>query len=255
MITNILSALGMMIAGLLFFLIPRARLRTNWWPFLFGALTWVVAVALKFAWAVPLNTSVYHGLQTALGTGAGSYVFYVYVGLLTGIFECGVIYLAVRYLPAINAYDSKRALAFGYGFGAFEALLLGLGVLASALLVIFFPDTLSADIRAQFGPMDWALAPSGTVERIATVFVHAFTTWLVFYAVRSSRTFTFWLAFVFKSAIDAFAAWAQLDYGLTSVSHIWTVEAVVVGFGAVSVWGLYALRRRWAEIPDTVSGT
>ena len=185
--TNFISAFGMILVGLAFFLVPKKRLGTGWTPLLLGALTWVVAVALKFAWAMPLNSPIYLGLYGIFGKAATPWAFYVYIGLLTGVFECGVIYLAARFVPVLKRYGADRSLAFGYGFGAVEALLLGLAVLTPVLLAVLAPGVLPEAARNNLGPMAWPVVAAPTLERIATIFVHAFTTWLVFFAVASGR--------------------------------------------------------------------
>ena len=249
MIANLVSASAMTLVGLLFFFVPKYRLASGWAPLLFGALAWGAAVALKFAWAIPVNPHVYAALVATLGDGLGLPLVWIYVGLLTGVFECGLIYLAVRFITRFRAYSDREGLAFGFGFGAIEALLLGLAVLVPTLMALLAPESLPEAARAQFAAMTWAIAPAPTLERIATIFVHAFTTWLIFYAVAANRPRFFWAAFVFKSALDTVAAWAQISYGVNTPEHLWTVEALIMLFGLASVWGLVALGRKWAALP------
>ena len=37
-----------------------------------------------------------------------------------------------------------------------------------------------------------------------------------------------------------------MGFGVNTATKIWTVEAIIMVFGALSVWGLFALGRRWA---------
>ncbi len=248
MTANFLSIAGMLLTAIGFIAWSRLQLGKVWLALLIGGGLWIVAVALKFAWAIPINVHVYTGLRTALGVSVGDAVFFLYVGLLTGVFECGLLYLAVRFIPWLNRFDSNRALALGYGFGAIEALVIGLAALIPTLMVLYMPGTVSPTVAANVKPLDWAIMPAATVERIGTIFVHGFTTYLIVYAVLARQIRWFWVAFLFKSAIDVVAVWGQLSFGLGSAAHIWTLEAIVVAFAVVSVWGIVIFRRRWAEV-------
>jgi len=246
---NFVSISGMIVTALVFAIAARLRLGKVWMALLAGAALWAVAIALKFAWGATTNLAIATYLVGNLGA-TGGYVFYLYVGLLTGIFECGLIWLAARYLPWLRTLDGDQALALGYGFGAFEAFLIGIGALVPTLMSIYAPESLPAEVAAYIKPTDWAIVPAATVERIAVIFVHAFTTYAIVYAIRFQRPLFFWMAFAFKSAIDAIAAWGQLGFKLDSPAHVWALEAVVAVFGAVSVWGILMMRKRWPAAPS-----
>ncbi len=246
MISNFLSITGMIVTAIGFVAWSRLRLGRVWWPLLAGAGLWVIAVALKFAWAIPVNTVVATWLVTTLGRDVGVPLVWIYIGLLTGVFECGAIYLAVRFIPWLRAFDSNRALALGFGFGAVEALLIGLGGLIPTVMFLIDPASLAPEVAAHVKPLDWAILPAPTIERIATIFVHGLTTYLIFYAIRFGAAAWFWAAFAIKSAIDAVAAWGQLSLGIDTPDKIWTLEAIVIVFGIGSAWGLVVMRRRWA---------
>lgn len=252
MISNFLSITGMIVTAIAFVTWSRLRLGQVWLPLLAGGTLWVVAVALKFSWAIPINIIVATWLIDILGATVGVPVVWVYIGLLTGVFECGVIYLAARFIPWLRRFDSNRALALGFGFGAIEALLIGIGGLIPTLMFLVDPASLSPEIAAHVKPLDWAIMPAPTIERIATIFVHGFTTYLIFYAIRFRTAVWFWAAFAVKSAIDTVAAWGQLSLGIDTPDKIWTLEAIVIVFGIGSAWGLLVMRKRWAALePQT----
>lgn len=207
---------------------------------LVGALAWVVTVALKFAWAIPLNPAIYKALQGALPAAIAMPVFELYVGALTGVFEVGVTFLAVRF-TRLGRAPWPGALAFGIGFGAVEALLLGVSPLAAGLIALFAPATFSPgqleSIAAVANPL-LALAP--VWERFFTIWVHILSNLLIFYAVARHQARWFWLAFAYKTSLDAVAAYAQLS-GLVSSDYltgIWLIEGIVALFGLAGIWGV-----------------
>ncbi len=62
----------------------------------FGGLAWIISVALKFAWAITMNGAIYNILTSRLPASIGAPVFYVYVGLLTGVFEVALVWVVLR---------------------------------------------------------------------------------------------------------------------------------------------------------------
>lgn len=91
--------------------VPRALL--------WGAAAWFLGVAAKFAWALPLNGPVRRALTAALGSGAGDVAFWIYIGLLTGVFECFAALLLLR-RTKIMLGSPREVVAFGLGFGGVD---------------------------------------------------------------------------------------------------------------------------------------
>jgi uncharacterized membrane protein YhfC len=234
----ILVALGFVVYAL------RRRLAVRY--LLVGALAWVVTVALKFAWAIPFNPVVYAALLGALPAAVAIPVFEVYVGALTGVFEVGVTFLAVRF-TRLGRAPWAGALAFGIGFGAVEALL-GISPLSAGLIALLAPATFTPgqleSIAAVANPL---LAVAPIWERFFTIWVHILSNLLIFYAVAIRRARWFWLAFAYKTALDAVAAYAQLS-GLVTADYlagIWFIEGIVAIFGLAGIWGVRWLRGRY----------
>ena len=121
----LLTGIGMMAVGLIAVVSWRRRTGASWAAFGLGALAWVGGVAPKFAWATPTNALVRQGLDRALPGPVAAPVYWLYIGLLTGVFECGMALLFVR-RSRLKAAGWDEAMAFGIGFGAVEAFLLGL---------------------------------------------------------------------------------------------------------------------------------
>lgn len=237
--------IGMLLVGLAFVVYAwrrRLGLRYVAW----GAVAWVIAVVLKFAWAINLNSTVYRFLISGLPSPAGSLVFDVYVGLLTGIFEVALVWSVLSRIRLGKAAWAQ-ALAFGIGFGAVEAVLIGASSFASALTVLLAPAQVPASALSQFALANnplYGAAP--IVERVATIFVHMFSAGLIFYAIAADEQRWVWLAIAYKTGLDTIAAFAQF-WGVNSVARVWAIEALIIGFGVIGWWGTQWLSARYPD--------
>lgn len=242
----LLPGAGMMLVALAF--IGYALVRRLGWGYLaLGGLAWVVSVALKLLWSSSFNASVYHALTRELPEAPGMIIFYVYVGALTGVFEVSLVWLTMRY-TRLGQAPWKKALAFGMGFGALEALLLGFSSFATALTGLVAPEQLPDAVLTQLvlaNNVLYGMAP--IVERLATILVHILSNVLLFYAAVSRQPRWYWSAFLYKTAFDSVAAFAQF-WGLETVGRIWTIEAVILVFGLVGWWGTRRLAQRYPDI-------
>ena len=235
-----------MIAVAMGFVIYAALRKLDWGYLGLGALAWVVTVALKFVWAIPINSVVYNGLYDALPEVIAALLFYLYVGALTGIFEVAIVWLVMRY-TRLGRVPWKRALAFGIGFGAVEALLLGLSSLGTVVATLVAPGVFPLEALEQVSRLNnvlYGLAPIS--ERFFTVLVHIWANVLIFYAVARREPRWFWLALIYKTGIDAVAAFAQF-WGLETLAKIWTIEAVVVLWGIVGWLGIRWVQQRYPD--------
>jgi uncharacterized membrane protein YhfC len=224
----LLGGIGMILVALS--VAAYAGLRQLGWGALgLGAVAWGVSVALKFAWAIPFNPPIYTAINQALPS-LGIPLFTLYVGALTGIFEVGLVALLLNY-TRLGKAAWPRALAFGIGFGAIEALLFGVSSLSSMLaaMVISMVQPPAPEVAARLGNILWVVAP--VVERLGALFIHTCCTVLIFYAVNTRQARWFWLAFGYKTAVDAAAAVCVHIHGIDTLQHVWTFEAIVILFG------------------------
>jgi uncharacterized membrane protein YhfC len=236
-----------MIAVAIGFVIYAALRKLGWGYLGLGALAWVVTVVLKFAWAIPINPFVYEGLYDALPEVIAAPLFYLYVGALTGVFEVAIVWLVMRY-TRLGRVSWNRALAFGIGFGAVEALLLGLISLGTVLTALVVPSIFPLEALEQVSRLNnvlYSLSP--IVERFFIVLVHILANVLIFYAVAQRKPRWFWLALIYKTGIDAVAAFAQL-WGLETLAKIWAIEAVVALWGLVGWLGIRWVQQRYPEV-------
>jgi uncharacterized membrane protein YhfC len=246
----LMSGTGMVLVAVLGALVVTRSARAMWRPLAIGAAAWVVAVLLKVGWALPTNTIVRQGLLHAAGTSLGRPLFWVYIGLLTGIFECGITYVIVARTKLREA-DWATSLAFGIGFGATEAFVLGalslIGMAAAILFHQFLPQATQARLAAQLaGRAEFLPLMLPILERAGTLFVHAFSCVAIVYGFRTRRVWSwFALAFVYKSAVDGVAAWGlEVFKPRESVAGLTTVELWMLPFAIVGFAGLVWLRRR-----------
>ncbi len=261
--------LGMILVAAAF--VMYALRRGGRWGYLgLGALAWTVTVIIKFLIALAVNRNIYSLLTSPNAPlfAPGNILFYLYVGSLTGLTEVLITWLVLRYTRLGRAIEPgglrqrqaaptippryvpwRNVLAFGVGFGAFEALLLGLSSLAGMLAGLLAPHSLPASTitaLAQANNPLFDLAP--IVERIATIFCHILANTLLFYALITGRARWVWVSFLYKTLLDSVAAFAQ-TWGVGSMVHIWIIEAIIVVFGIVGWWGTRAIAQRYNDVP------
>lgn len=237
----LLGGAGMLLVALVFIVYALWN-RLGWNYLAFGAVMWIVTVAVKFALAVPFNATVYRVLAGGQSGGFGALLFDLYVGLLTGVTEVLIVGLVLRY-TRLGKVVWERVLAFGMGFGAVEAFLLGLSSLATMLVVLLAPQAIPAQALSGLAIANnvlFGLAP--IVERFFAMWIHIFTNALIFFGAVRMQLRWFWAAFAYKSLVDAFAAWGQLAGMTATVEQIWVLEAVVIVFGVLG-W----LGTRWVH--------
>ena len=240
----LLPGTGMIVVSIAFIIFALRRGGT--WGYLgLGALAWVGTVAVKFVIAFTINPAVAGAISVPDELWApGNLLLYVYEGSLTGLTEVLLTWLLLHYRRFVGVSWGK-VIAFGVGFGAVEALLLGGASLAAMLAGLLSPQTFNAQtlaILARSNDVLYSLAP--IVERLSIIFVHIFSNVLLFYAVMKGRMRWMWVAFVFKSAVDAIAAFAQA-WGVETTGKVWTIEALMVLFGIIAWWGIQKIGQRY----------
>jgi uncharacterized membrane protein YhfC len=235
---RVVSGSGMVLTGLLFVFIFKKRKKIRFIYIVYGALAWIVAIALKFAWALPVNKHIYSWLFSVLESDIAGPIFWVYVGLLTGIFECIGVYLTIRFTK-LKKMSLMESYGFGYGFGCIESILLGLTQFAAIAAIITG--------QHQPGTIGWLSVPAPIIERIVTIFLHLFTTLLIIYSIKEHKPLFFIISFIYKSFIDTIAAWAQLSFGIDTLSHLWIVEGIVVFFSSFAIAGSILFLKKKSE--------
>lgn len=107
------------------------------------------------------------------------------------------------------------------------------------------PDMFPKDLLDKIGPSNnffFVLAPIW--ERFFTVLIHIYSNVLIFYAVVQRRPGWFWLAFVYKTLIDAMAAFYLLS-GFNGLTQLWIMEVIVALWGIAGYVGTCWVRRNY----------
>jgi len=238
-----IAAAGMIAVALIAVIGWRRRAKASWASFGIGALAWTIGVALKFAWAVPANKRVLAFLASHLGR-LGAPASWLYIGLLTGVFEVGATWLLVR-TTRVRRASRADATGFGIGFGAVEAALLGMVSFAVVAVIALFWSHLPLEAQkalASHGGRWTFLIP--IFERAYTIVAHAVSCILVVEAVQQRRARWFVASFVYKTLVDGIAAWGIMAWDVRSnLAHIVWFELLLCAF--VLAWvPLVRLARR-----------
>ncbi len=247
----LLGGVGMVLVALGYMVYALAR-KLNLKYVGLGALGWVAAVVLKFAWAIPINGPVMAFLDRSLPEDVARVTFYIYVGFLTGFFEVILVYLALRFTRTGRETAStwQGALAFGIGFGALEAFLLGLLSLVATLPAVVMPQLYplpSLQDIARANDVVWAVAPIW--ERFFTVLIHVFSNVLICYAIARRQVGWMWLAVAYKTLLDAVAAFGQVN-GINTLAMLWGIEAVIGVMGTLGWLGTRWLIARYPHAEE-----
>ena len=239
------AGIGMLLAAL-GYIVFAARRRLGWKYITLGAAAWSTAILIKLVFAFYLNGLVYKGLVgSANPASLRGLVFDVYVGSLTGLCEVLLVWWFVRG-RAVDKSSWNKALAFGIGFGAVEAALLGFASLGQVGFLLFNSNALplsTLESLAQTNNLLFDLAPVS--ERLFTILVHIFSCLLIFYAALKHQAGWMWLAFAYKTLFDAVAAYAQATGILSSLDRLWGVEWVIIVFGLAGYFGILRLRQHY----------
>jgi uncharacterized membrane protein YhfC len=221
------------------------RWKAGWRIWFGGAALWFISVALKFIVAALANAPMQRWFKAVLAQSWADLIFWCYIGLLTGIFECG-IFLVFAQLIRRTQWTFGRTLALGLGFGAFEALALG--------IVASIASAWALQSNAAFGLSTWSDALVGPFERLLTLPIHTVSVVLIVRALVDRQWRWFWASFLYKSAVDGVAAWLLLS-GTNLFHHHWLMEWICFApFALLGILGLVYLGKTWKESPlDHVS--
>ncbi len=223
--------------------------------FLLGALAWVVAIIAKVVAVIPAGSFAQfikkHGIMPEIGLS-------LYSGLLTGVFECGFVLLFVLYIKSLNNGKWNDLLGFGVGFAAPESIIPGVAFLIFGAVLLMSPEVvnqISPEVRDLAIPAanlkGFLMVVASMVERAGAIVLHTFTVLLIFLAVRKREWKWFWIAFVYKFAVDATSSNLKFAFGdavFTSAGTLWLVEVIMLVFDILALFGiLYLKKHKWEE--------
>lgn len=242
----LLSGIGMLLVAV-GFVFYGVRHSFSWLYLCWGGLAWIITVTFKFAIALKLNNLVQQLLIDILPYSLAMLSLYIYIGLLTGIFEVGFTYLILKF-TRLGKAGWQKALAFGVGFGAVEALLLGVISLASVIPALMSPDLIAITTLQSISRLNniWqGMAP--VWERFFVVWIHIFSNALLFHSVNKQQRRWFGVAFIYKTLIDSVAAYGQI-VGLDTLWQLWSIEIFVAIWGILGWWGTFKLEQQEGRV-------
>jgi uncharacterized membrane protein YhfC len=244
----LLQGMGMMAVGILAVLYWKKLSRVSATLFLWGGLSFLTAMVIKSAAATLIPE-----ITTRLRAFAPDYIseplLWLLVGLLTGVCECGISLAFVYWLRRIRSASWSEAIGYGLGFGATEAVLLGIFSFVIVLLIITIPEQLPPEVvdLMDTGNVSILAIPVPIVERAITIVLHAFSSILIVYAVQNNAWKWFWISFMYKTAMDIIAGYIQITYGVQNLtlSGVWLVELAIIPFAIIGIWGMLRIRNNW----------
>jgi uncharacterized membrane protein YhfC len=243
----------MTLVGIIAVLAWRWRSGANWRWFWAGAAVWTVGVALKFAWAIPLNAPILAAIEAVVPHDLYLVLGGIYIGLLTGVFEIGITLLAAIFWKKMSQ-DATRGVAVGVGAGAFEAILLGIVATSAVVLALAFGGEFRERViqaiarNAGSTSLIWLVGP---VERVIVILCHVSSRALVLLGVARGRwRWPFLWGFLILTAIDSVAGYAFLAGMLGDIST-WWIELTIAPAALVSVPAIVWCVRSWPEPPPS----
>ena len=216
-----------------------------------GALTFIVfAMILE---AIPKYFLMQKPGAVSTAILGNPWVLSIVGALLAGIFEETGRFVAFKYILK-NRTNKSTALAYGLGHGLVEVMLI-LGVTSiqylayislikagqfdaiveqAAALAPSQAEALAA-IPASLETIKLSMMPLAIIERTGAVFFHVGASFLVFYAVRTSKKWVFPLAIILHALLDILAGLGQTGV----ITNMYVLEAIIVIYGLAVFLGAY----------------
>ncbi len=243
----LLSGLGMIIVNLIFIIYWYLSKKIIFNLFLWGALAWIVSVALKALGSYFITNKLIVFSRLHLPRFLSEPIIWIYVGIMTGIFECGIT-LAFCFIKKIKETDFNGSVGFGIGFGGIESFIIGMISFISISLILLIPDRLPQEILDKISSSLYSpvLIPATIIERFSALFIHIFSCVLIILSVKRKRLGWFWLSFIYKSIVDGFAGYLIFTKGkesLSVVSQSYIVELYFFLLALVGIFGLIKIKK------------
>ncbi|MBA7472830.1 hypothetical protein ES707_08162 [subsurface metagenome] len=233
---------GMVAVGIGAILYWRRRTGAPLRLFFQGGLWWGVAMAPKFVMDIYLTPRLASWVFNSMGLVAALIGMGVYVGLRTGLLESAAVLLAFN-REGLNDLSVDEAIAFGVGFGAIEAIFLGVPSLIQIAAFNLYPslvESLTLDqlmqLLVQLNAPTWVVG-APIIERGFTLLAHVYATLLIYSGVRNEDSGSVLMAVAYKGALDAMVPLMQWLLSSRGFGMVYVVEVWVVIMGLVGLWG------------------
>ncbi len=202
----------------------ESKLGAKWSVFFIGAAMWTAA----FVFRLPINN--YAGGWVYDNFYGATYIYFSIAipSLTAGIFEEGARWLAFRF--AIKDHKLKNGIMYGLGHGGIESILLvGLSVLATAVVTYFYPQTLTTtQLNAIAATPEWVVLV-GIWERLAAIAFHLGMSVLILQSFRQKQTYFVGVAVASHFFLNFTAIYAS-QWGVIAS------EVVTTAWGVVALW-------------------
>jgi len=246
------AGVGMISVGLVSMIYWSERAKFRY--FVFGGLLWLSAIGVKLAMDYTVTPKLNSWLISTFGkTIVTSMWAGLYVGLRTGLFECGFPYL-VFLKTKLREANWSEAIALGIGFGALEAIVTGVQSLLSILTMMTTPEILSSlppemreAVLRQLGYGGWVV-PVPILERAFVLLAHIFATSLVIYAVKEGNWSYFAVSFGYKSLLDGVIPLLNFFTPTKTLTELYLIEIPVIVFGTIGIFGVRLMKQRLGVI-------
>ena len=252
-IIRLLNAAIMLVAPVVVALIFVKRSKIGWRLFGIGVVTFLASQLLH----IPFNSFClspfldWTGLETSAG-GVSLVLAALALGLSAGVFEETARYLVYRYWLK-KEQSWADGVMFGLGHGGVESMIVGvLALYALAQVFVLRGENLrnyvpieqielaQAQIAAYWS-MPWHEAILGSVERLAAMSFHVGASVMVLQALKRKNIAWLGAAIAWHALLDGVAVFS------VQVLNIYGTEALVVLFGALSLFFAFLLRDRVEE--------
>jgi uncharacterized membrane protein YhfC len=242
----LLSGLGMIFISVIFILYWQLKKKIAWFYFFWGGLAWIISVVLKGVASLPAKSIVDY-VRHIFPPVISEPILWLYTGLLTGIFECGIA-LLFSLNHRLKKSNWQEAVGYGIGFGSIEALLLGVWFFILTIMVIYIPSVLPPEL-IKLAPISSSSTTilADIIERITSILLHTFSCVLIIFAVQNKEWKWFWISFWYKTAIDAIAGYLYLTYDIDNltVGGRWIFEIAILPFGIIGFIGTLKFKKKW----------
>jgi len=239
------SGIGMFLVGIFALIWWKKKTGTKGKYFGYGMFLWLLVAVMKGI--IDLAFSPFFSK-----TGFQEVIFLMllglYVGLRTGFLESGLGYL---WLKRKMVKGFKEGVAFGIGFASLEAVILGMISFVNVLIFLLYPSMIQIlpeyqrEMILKELEMETLVIFAPIMERISTIFIHIFSFLLVVFAVKSGKKFYLWLSIGFKSLVDGMIPWMLYTFDKTTLSGIYSMEAVIMVFGLTGFLGIQWMKKKW----------
>jgi len=246
----ILGPIGNFLVGILSIITWKLKKNIRIKYFVLGGIVWVLAIIPKIIMDITVTSKLNYLTMKMLGLPAFFIVIGLYIGLRTGIFECGFTYLAIA-KSKLKEATFNEIIAFGIGFGAFEAILISIPSIIQFIVFIInpsvinvIPETQRRIIEIQLNMPSWII-PAPIIERIFTLIIHVFTVALIFVSIIRKEIRYFIFAFLIKSILDGMIPYFKwLFKPNISPSGMYLTEIWIVIIGLISLICIFHVKSR-----------